>query len=372
MKAADICQKIKALHRAIAEYDEQYYRQSEPIISDSQYDRLKQELAQLEKDHPDLASKDSPTQGVGDDRIEGFTAWQHRAPMLSLENTYSLAELMEFGVRLQKLLPDETLSYSVQPKIDGAAISLTYEKGRFVRAVTRGNGTEGDEVSHNLKNVAQLPRELKGDPVPEVIEIRGEVYIRHEEFERINAKRAAEGLPLYANPRNLASGTLKHLTFQKDRQLDVIAYGLGYCDKGFFASLGEFQEALQRWQLPRFEKIWAVASIEAAWEAIQELAALKDGFPYASDGAVIKLDNLEQQLRAGATAKAPRWAFSYKFPTQQAETLLKAITLQVGRTGVLTPVAELEPIQLAGTTVSRATLHNAEEIARKDVRPGDW
>ena len=371
MDTSDLEKKVDQLRKAIAQYDALYYQQSAPLISDPEYDRLKQELQALEREHPELLRPDSPTQTVGDDRIEGFITRQHREPMLSLDNTYSQEELIEFDARLQKFFPNEPLAYMVQPKIDGAAISLTYESGQFVRAVTRGNGSEGDEVTHNLQNVSNLPSVLEGAPAPEIIEIRGEVYMRYEEFERINAERAKAELPLYANPRNLASGTLKHRTPQKDRLLDIICYGLGYCDKDFFQQISEFQNALRHWQMPLLEKFWLVQGIEAAWEGIQELAAIKDQFAYPIDGAVIKLDTLAHQRQAGATAKAPRWAMAYKFPSEQAETQLKHITLQVGRTGTITPVAELDPIQLAGTTVARATLHNAEEIARKDVREGD-
>lgn len=378
MTSAEAQTKITELRHAIAHHDELYYRRAQPEIGDVDYDQLKRELADLEVAFPQLASAESPTQQVGDDRSEGFETYRHRLPMQSLDNTYSEAELREFHARLGRLLEREELAYVVEPKIDGLAVSLTYERGDLVRAVTRGNGIEGDDVTVNIRTIKTLPTSLHGSedaPIPDIIEIRGEVFMRFEEFARINQEREEAGEPLYANPRNLAAGTLKLLdrTEVASRQLDIVLYGLGFCEPA--EVVGEtqsgFHALVKAWGLPSAEKLWSVEGIDEVWTAVQELDQIRDQFAYATDGAVVKLDPIKLQREAGSTSKAPRWAMAYKFETERAETLLKAITIQVGRTGVLTPVAELEPVQLAGTTVSRATLHNRDEIARKDIRVGD-
>ncbi len=315
---------------------------------------------------------------MGDDRAEGFETYQHRQAMLSLDNTYSEEELREFHARLRRLLEREELAYVVEPKIDGLAVSLTYERGELVRAVTRGNGVEGDDVTANIRTIKTLPASLRSTAevlIPEVIEIRGEVFMTLTEFARINQEREEAGEPLYANPRNLAAGTLKMLDRAEvaSRQLDIVLYGLGYCEP--MSAVGEtqsgFHALVKAWGLPTAEKLWSVQGIDEVWAAVQELDEIRDEFAYATDGAVVKLDSIPWQREAGSTSKAPRWAMAYKFETERAETLLRAITIQVGRTGVLTPVAELAPVQLAGTTVARATLHNRDEIARKDIRVGD-
>ena len=376
MTSAEAQTKLSALRDAVAHHDELYYRKAQPEIGDVDYDKLKRELADLEAAFPELASAESPTQQVGDDRAEGFETYQHRLPMQSLDNTYSEDELREFHARLGRLLEREELAYVVEPKIDGLAVSLTYERGELVRAVTRGNGVEGDDVTVNIRTIKTLPTHLKtSEAIPEVIEVRGEVFMTLTEFARINQEREEAGEPLYANPRNLASGTLKLLDRNEvaSRQLDIVLYGLGFCEPA--QSVGEtqsgFHALVESWGLPTAEKLWSVQGIDEVWEAVQELDQIRDEFAYATDGAVVKVDSIKLQREAGSTSKAPRWAMAYKFETERAETLLKAITIQVGRTGVLTPVAELEPVQLAGTTVARATLHNRDEILRKDIRVGD-
>jgi DNA ligase (NAD+) len=298
--------------------------------------------------------------------------------MQSLDNTYSEAELREFHARLAKLLGREELAYVVEPKIDGLAVSLTYEEGRLVRAVTRGNGIEGDDVTANVRTISSLPRELKkakAAPIPGSIEIRGEVFMSLAEFQRINQVREEAGLEPYANPRNLAAGTLKLLDPQEvaERRLEIVLYGLGASAPP--GAAGDTQSGylgrVRAWGLPTVEKFWTPLGIDEVWAAVQELDRLRQSFAYATDGAVIKLDSLGLQREAGSTSKAPRWAMAYKYAAERAETRLLAISIQVGRTGVLTPVAELEPVILAGTTVARATLHNRDEIARKDIRVGD-
>ena len=373
--------RIAELRREIAAHDERYYRQARTQITDQEYDALKRELAQLEASHPDAAlaaGVDSPTGRVGDDRAEGFTTYRHRQPMQSLDNTYSESELREFHARLAKLLGRDDLSYVVEPKIDGLAVSVTYEKGRLVRAVTRGNGAEGDDVTANALTLRGLPRALRqgpGLPIPELIEIRGEIFMTLAEFQRINAARDEAGEERYANPRNLAAGTIKLLDPREvaERRLEIVLYGVGACEplQAGGDSQAGYHERLRAWGLPGVERMWTARGIDAVWTAIGELDRLRHGFAYGTDGAVVKLDSLALQREAGSTSKAPRWAMAYKFAAERAETRLLGISVQVGRTGVLTPVAELDPVLLAGTTVARATLHNRDEIARKDIRVGD-
>ena len=373
--------RIAELRREVGRHDELYYRRARPEIGDSDYDRLKRELADLEERFPQGAlglGGESPAAQVGDDRTEGFQRCRHRLAMQSLDNTYSEAELREFHARLARLLGREDLAYCVEPKLDGLAVSLTYERGRFVRAVTRGNGVEGDDVTANALTLHGLPRELRGTadaPVPDFIEIRGEIYLTTAEFQRINGAREEEGLELYANPRNLAAGTIKLLDPREvaRRRLELVLYGAGYFEPEGSAGPAQsaYQERLRAWGLPAVERYWKASGIDEVWAAVQELDRLRREFPYGTDGAVVKLDSFGLQREAGSTSKAPRWAIAYKFAPERAEARLLSISIQVGRTGVLTPVAELEPVLLAGTTVSRATLHNKDEIARKDIRVGD-
>ena len=382
MTQAEAQKRIVALRSEVAYHDERYHKQARPEIGDQEYDALKRDLLALETTHPEAARAaglETPTATVGDDRAEGFQTVRHRQPMQSLDNTYSEAELREFHARLVRLLGREDLSYVVEPKIDGLAVSLTYEKGKFVRAVTRGNGVEGDDVTANALTIKTLPRQLKGaarDPFPDVIEIRGEIYMTLAEFQRINVARDEEGEERYANPRNLAAGTIKLLDPREvaERKLEVVLYGVGACEpaRAGGETQSGYHDKVRAWGLPTVEKFWRANGIDAAWAAIGELDRLRRGFAYATDGAVVKLDSLALQREAGSTSKAPRWAMAYKFAAERAETKLLAISVQVGRTGVLTPVAELEPVILAGTTVARATLHNRDEIARKDIRVGDF
>ncbi|MCH6258664.1 NAD-dependent DNA ligase LigA [Puniceicoccaceae bacterium K14] len=367
-------QRITSLRKQIAKHDELYHRDAKPQISDFEYDRLKRELADLEEANPELGFEESPTNKVGDDRLEGFESYTHAAPMKSLDNTYSEEEFIAFVERVGKSLEQESVSFVVEPKIDGVAVSLTYEHGKLVRAVTRGNGIQGDDITANALLIEELPRKLAGEGIPDVIEIRGEIFMRNEEFDRINAERESKGLEVYANPRNLAAGTVKMLDRSevRRRKLNIVLYGLGHCEPLPFECQSRYHEQLKEWGAPVVERYWKVNGSEGAWKAIEQLDEMREGFNYPTDGAVIKVDSLSEQDSLGSTAKSPRWAIAYKFAAEQAETLLEAISIQVGRTGVLTPVAELRPVQLAGTTVSRATLHNQEEMQRKDVRPGDW
>jgi DNA ligase (NAD+) len=381
--------RLAQLRADLARHDELYYRNANPEITDFEYDRLKRELAALEQAHPGLAAPDSPTTRVGDDRAEGFASYTHRERMMSLDNAYSEPELRDFESRLLRVLADsgsklatdnsklETrnskLSFVIEPKIDGLALSLTYEHGKLVRAVTRGNGLEGDDITANVLTIHGLPHRLSGKNLPAVMEVRGELYLTTREFQRINAEREEAGLPLYANPRNLAAGTAKLLdpVEAARRQLRLVFYGLGFCDPLPCETQHELHAVLHRWGFPGHEKIWRAHGLDDAWRCIQELDTARHHFPYATDGAVVKLDDFAAQRAAGATSKAPRWAIAYKFAPEQAETTVNQILIQVGRTGILAPVADLAPVFLAGSTIARATLHNADEIARKDVRVGD-
>ena len=390
MSPAEAQKRIAELRTEVAHHDELYYHRAKPEIADFDYDRLKGELAALERQFPAVAAAvgaDTPTARVGDDRTEGFARIKHRQAMTTLDNTYDEAELREFHARLAKALGTDDLAYTIEPKIDGVAISLTYERGRLTRAVTRGDGEEGDEVTANVRTLRGLPQALRGQPVPEVIEIRGEIFLGDEEFRRINQLQEEAGEEPYANPRNLAAGTLKQLDAKvvASRRLEVVVYGLGHCEPAVVESQSAFHDQLKAWDLPVVEPFFAGRGVEAVWAAIQEIDQRRRGLAYGTDGAVVKLDAFEQQrhpkigyrgMTADGQAEAarklsPRWACAYKFAPDRAETRVRDITIQVGRTGALTPVAELEPVFLAGSTVKRATLHNADEIARKDVRVGD-
>lgn len=392
MSPAEAQQRIATLRAEVGRHDELYYRRATPEIADYDYDRLKQELAGLEQRFPEAAQAagaDTPTARVGDDRAEGFARVKHRQAMTTLDNTYDEGELREFHARLAKALGQDDLVYTVEPKIDGVAVSLTYEQGKLVRAVTRGDGEEGDDVTVNVRTIRGLPHALAGAPVPATIEIRGEIFLRDEEFRRINRQQEEAGEAPYANPRNLAAGTIKQLETKlvAARQLEIVLYGLGACEPPVVEAQSAFHAQLAAWGLPTVDAALfrTVRGIDAVWAAIQELDTQRRKLPYATDGAVVKLDAFEQQRhpkigyrgmaadgRVEAARKlSPRWACAYKFAPDRAETRVRDITIQVGRTGALTPVAELEPVFLAGTTVKRATLHNADEIARKDVRIGD-
>ncbi len=390
MSPAEAQTRIADLRAQVARHDELYHRKAQPELTDFDYDTLKATLAALEKAFPEAAAAagaETPTAKVGDDRTEGFARVKHRQAMTTLDNTYDETELREFCARLAKLTGREELLFSVEPKIDGASISLTYERGALVRAVTRGDGEEGDDVTVNVKTIANLPHTLRAPadlaevPVPDLVEVRGEIFLRFAEFARINQAQQEAGLEAYANPRNLAAGTLKQLDTAgvRARGLEIVVYGLGACAPAdLVGSQTAWHAALAQWGLPTLENRRTVRGTDDVVAAIRHLDTLRATLPYATDGAVVKLDDFELQRLAGyrgegqsARKLSPRWACAYKFAPERAETRLRAITIQVGRTGVLTPVAELEPVQLAGTTVARATLHNRDEIARKDIRVGD-
>ena len=360
------------LKQLIAHHDDLYYKQANPEIDDQAYDRLKAELEALLEKHPEFKDAQTTLSLVGDDRIDGFQSFKHRLPMLSLDNTYNKDDFFTFAQRLETQFSKETFQLTIEPKIDGVAVSITYENGVMTRALTRGNGTEGDDITQNVRLIQDLPHTIPQSSG--FMEIRGEIYMRHDEFERINAIRKENGQDIYKNPRNLAAGTIKLLDFEEaqKRSLNIVTYGIGAFEpSSLFSTQQSIQEKLKDWGLPVLERFWIAKDAEEAWIAIETLDQMRNRFTYPTDGAVIKVNDFSQQRRLGSTAKAPRYAIAYKFEAEKAETRLKDIQLQIGRTGAITPVAILEPVQLAGTTVSRATLHNEDEIKRKDIRIGD-
>jgi DNA ligase (NAD+) len=370
--------KTKQAHLAaeIRRHDQLYHVQARPVISDQEYDRLYRELVDLEREFPALVTTDSPTQRVGGEPVKAFRQIRHLVPMLSLDNTYSQEEVRTFVTRATKLLPAEKLTWTVEPKVDGLAVNLRYENGALVSGATRGDGTTGDDITSNLKTIRSIPLRFlaRGNPPPRVLEVRGEVYMTRAGFKKLNAERVAAGEEAFANPRNAAAGSLKQLDprIVAKRPLGAIFYGTGQIESEEIpATHQELLGWLDEHGFKTPKMIWICHSEAELLKAIDDLDKIRHDFEYETDGAVIKLNDLALREQAGYTAKAPRWAMAYKYAPEQAQTKLKGITIQVGRTGVLTPVAELEPVFLAGSTIGRATLHNEDEIKRKDIRIGD-
>jgi len=363
---------IAQLREEIRKHDRLYYQDAAPIISDREYDRLYKELVDLETQFPDLRTPDSPTQHVGGKPLEAFVQIQHRAPMLSLDNTYSEEEVVNFYKRIKRLLPDEKIPVVIEPKVDGVAVSVMYEKGRLKYAATRGDGLVGDDITQNVKTIRSVPHQLRGD-APGVFEVRGEAYLDKAGFEKLNRERKAAGLPLFANPRNAAAGSLKHLDPKAvaQRPLGIVFYGTGAIQGAEVGLHSKIFKLFKKLGLPTHEKWWVADSIDEILKAIRDLDQIRHDFPYQTDGAVIKVDAFALRQRLGFTAKSPRWAIAYKYAAERVETRLNDIIIQVGRTGILTPVAALEPVLVSGSTVARATLHNEDEIKRKDIRIGD-
>ena len=379
MTRAEAQTRHAQLAEEIRRHDQAYYVDAKPVISDREYDLLYRELLDLEKAYPDLCTPDSPSQRVGGAALSAFKQHAHAIPMMSLDNTYSQEEVREFVQRVQKLLPGEELVWTVEPKVDGLAISLRYENGVLTVGATRGDGTHGDDITANLKTIRSIPLKLNsttGLRMPEVIEVRGEVYMPKKGFAKMNAERAAAGEELFVNPRNTAAGSLKQLDpkLVAARPLDIVLYGLGEVIATGGEIVGTQMEMLSWLKMLGFktpERTWLCGSVDELLKAIDDLDKIRHDFDYETDGAVIKLNSFPQREKCSVTSKAPRWAMAYKYAAEQAATTLKAITIQVGRTGALTPVAELEPVFVGGSTVSRATLHNEDELTRKDIRVGD-
>ena len=364
--------RVAQLRREIEEHNRRYYEEAAPTISDREYDRLYQELVALEARFLQLASPDSPTQQVGGKPLQAFAPIAHRVPMLSLDNTYSEEEVASFYARITRLLPNEKIPVVIEPKVDGVAVSLLYENGRLRHAATRGDGSVGDDITQNIKTIRSIPHHLHGR-APKVFEARGEVFMDRRGFTKLNEERSKAGLPLFANPRNAAAGSLKHLdpNIVAKRPLGIVFYGTGAVEDVDLKKHSELFPLLKELGLPHSERWWRADSVDEILKAIRELDRLRHDFAYQTDGAVVKVDAFAQRERLGFTAKSPRWAIAYKYEAERAETRLLNIVIQVGRTGILTPVAVLEPVLVSGSTVGRATLHNEDEIKRKDIRIGD-
>lgn len=374
-KAPDINKKILKLRDEVRRHEELYYVNDNPEISDSEYDALLAKLQDLESQHPELITPDSPTQRVGGRPAEGFPEVVHRRPMLSLENTYNIEELVAFDTRCRRLAEGRPLEYVAELKIDGVSISLQYEDEILARGVTRGDGRIGEEVTQNARTIRSVPLKLRAQktPGPE-IEVRGEVFIPRRVFERTNAEREEQGESRFANPRNAAAGTLRQLDSKAvaKRGLDMFAYDLIAGERKPFATHWAALDWMEAAGFRVNPNRQLCASIEAVIDFCNRMETQRDDLDYEIDGLVVKVNSTALQDEFGATAKAPRWAVAYKYPARQASTRVVSIVVQVGRTGALTPVANLEPVLLAGTTVSRATLHNADEVKRLGVRIGDW
>ena len=371
MQRPEAQKRIAQLSSDLRRHNYLYYVKAEPEISDFEFDNLLKELENLESQFPDFITPDSPTQQVGSDSIGDFQTEKHQRPMLSLGNTYNAEELREFDARIRKALEIDTVVYSCELKIDGLAISLQYEKGVLVKAITRGDGVQGDVVTDNVKTLRRLPPKLNAG-APQKFEIRGEIFMHRKGFERLNAERAASGQALYANPRNVASGSLKIKDSREvaKRPLDILLYHY-YGDDQVFSSHSQGLNEARTWGLPVPETSRVCEGIDAVIDFLKEWETKRHDLSFDTDGVVVKVDSISQQEELGFTAKIPRWAIAYKFPTETAQTRLLGISYQVGRTGAITPVAELEPVLLLGTTVKRASLHNSNEMQRLDIRVGD-
>ncbi|HHX25455.1 MAG TPA: NAD-dependent DNA ligase LigA [Firmicutes bacterium] len=367
-----IAERLRKLREEIEYHNYRYYVLDDPVISDVEFDSLMKELISLEDEHPELVTEDSPTQRVGALPITAFVQVVHRSPMMSLANTYSLQELKAFDVRVRKALPGETVEYVAELKIDGLAVSLTYEDGYFARGATRGDGTRGEDVTHNLKTIRSIPMRLRyGNPV--TVDVRGEVFMPGREFRKLNEERRLSGDALFANPRNAAAGSLRQMDpkITAARQLDIFAYGIGDVSGVTLTTQMEVLDFLGKSGFRVNPNVRLCQNIDEVMDYAKSWNEKREDIDYDIDGVVVKVNSLEQQARLGATARTPRWATAYKFPAKQGTTVVKDIIVQVGRTGALTPVALLEPVELAGSVVARATLHNEDIIRSKDIRLGD-
>jgi len=375
----EVIKELSELRREIEHHNYRYYVLDDPEVSDAEYDRLFNRLVELEQAHPHLIVPESPTQRVGAEPRTVFSQVEHRVPMLSLQNGFRDSDVRDFDARIRRLLKDKSpVSYAVEPKLDGLAVECVYENGRLIVASTRGNGFVGENITANLKTLLDVPITLiqlsDGLPAPDLLEVRGEVYMERDEFMALNRERLDNGLSPFANPRNAAAGSLRQLDprVTAKRPLRMFCYGVGTIQGASFETHWEMMLALQAWgfRVNRPHIRICKHSTEVI-QYCQELEEKRNSFPYEIDGAVIKVDSLALQARLGAVSRSPRWALAWKFkPTQESTRVIK-IEVQVGRTGALTPVAHLEPVEVAGVIVRRATLHNEEEIAKKDVRAGD-
>ena len=370
MEKSEAKKRIDFLRAEIDRHDRLYYVEARPVIGDRDYDLLYEELLRLERDYPEFYSETSPTQRVSGEPISGFAQVRHEPPMQSLDKTHSKSELSDFDAMVRREV--EGFTYSVEPKIDGVSMSLRYEGRQLVRAATRGNGQVGDDVTSNVKTIRAVPLRLP-ESAPEVLEVRGEVYMTRDGFVQLNRREEEAGREPFANPRNAAAGSLKQLNPKEaaSRPLDIVIYNAGGVGCEGFKTHAEMIAAFRSWGFPVSPWSRTCATMEEVFAAIDELETRRHTFRFEIDGAVVKLNERNLYATLGATAHGPRWARAYKYAPERAETVLESITVQVGRTGVLTPVAELRPVELAGSTIARATLHNADQIARQDIRIGD-
>ncbi len=375
----EIRQKIEDLRREIEYHNHRYYVLDDPEISDAEYDRLFEELKRLEEEYPELKSPYSPTQRIGGKPLEEFKEWRHSVPMYGLDNVFEENQWWEYVERIHRLLPGERIQFWVDPKLDGLAIEIIYEDGKYKGAATRGDGFVGEDVSENVKTIKNIPLILLGkENLPKYMEIRGEVVISKKDFFLLNKRQMENNQKVFANPRNAAAGSIRQLdpSITASRPLRFFAYGIGVVrweegEEGWRYH-HEVMGALQRFGFNIVPRARLCGDAKQVFSYFQEVEKTKDELPFEVDGVVCKVDSLEQQQRLGTTARSPRWAIAIKFKAEQGETLLKDIVVQVGRTGVLTPVAILEPVSIGGVVVKRATLHNEDEIRAKDIRIGDW
>jgi DNA ligase (NAD+) len=370
----DVAQALDKLRQEIRHHDYQYYVLDTPSIPDGEYDVLFRRLQSLEQQHPMLITPDSPTQRVGGEAVKSFNNVQHRLAMLSLNNALEEAEAVAFDNRVREALGIGEVEYAVEPKFDGLAITLTYENGLFVKGATRGDGSTGEDVTHNLKTIGAIPMRLNTEKPPKLLEVRGEVLMFKRDFKRLNQKQSLKNEKLFANPRNAAAGSLRQLDpkITAKRPLSFFAYGLGATDGApVISSHSESMNYLESLHLPVSEERATVRGLNGLLSYFQKISEKRNNLPFDIDGVVYKVNNLNQQNELGFVSRAPRWAIAHKFPAQEALTILEAIEVQVGRTGAITPVARLKPVFVGGVTVTNATLHNQDEIDRKDVRVGD-
>jgi DNA ligase (NAD+) len=366
--------RARELREQLHEHNYRYYVLADPVISDAQYDTLLRELQDLEAHHPGLLTPDSPTQRIGAAPLKTFGAVRHAQRMLSLDNAFSAAELEAFDRRVRELLEVERVDYAAEPKLDGLAVSLLYRDGVLERAATRGDGTTGEDVTQNVRTIDTVPLKLAGEGIPGLLEVRGEVYLSHAGFAELNRQQAAAGEKTFVNPRNAAAGSLRQLdpAVTAQRPLEMYCYGVGQVEGGRLADTHlDILEQLRGWRLRVYEDIRRVDGLGGCEGYYREYEQRRDRLAFDIDGVVFKVNRIDQQAALGFVARAPRWAIARKFPAQERETVVLGIDVQVGRTGVLTPVARLEPVFVGGVTVTSATLHNQDEIGRKDVRVGD-
>ncbi|MCZ6690975.1 MAG: NAD-dependent DNA ligase LigA [Planctomycetota bacterium] len=369
-------QEILRLREEVEKHNYHYHVLDSPKISDAEYDRLFRRLLDLEKAYPEFTASDSPTQKVGAPPLEKFATVRHTLPMLSLNNANNREEMEEFEERIHRFLKNsDPIQYLVEPKIDGVAVELVYENGHLTVGSTRGDGINGEEITLNLKAIRSIPLNLRrgGKNIPRRLEVRGEVFLSHAAFRKLNREREEEGQPLFANPRNVAAGSLKQLdsAITARRPLDIFCHGMGEVQGASFPSHQDFFHSLKEWGLKPVPFTRLFHGLREIFALHEEMERRREDLPYEIDGLVIKVNNLELQRRLGEIARSPRWAIAYKFKPRQATTQILNIQAQVGRTGTLTPVASLEPIQLGGVTVKSASLHNMDEVDRKDIRIGD-